>query len=88
VAKNPIARILDQARTAGNVDQTMSMICQATKLDFETVESAVEQMTRLGIAHPTGKIGDMQAYKFNLEKGHQSPVGLTGQLQRGKQFQR
>jgi hypothetical protein len=64
------------------------MLCQATKLDFETVESAVEQMTGLGLAHPTGKIGNMQAYKFNLEKGHQSLVGLTGRLQQRKQFQR
>jgi hypothetical protein len=88
VAKNPIARVLDEARTAGNMEQTVSMLCEATKLDFETVESALEQMTRLGLAHPTGKIGNMQAYTFNLEKGYQSLVGLTGHVQRGKQFRR
>ncbi|OLE87675.1 MAG: hypothetical protein AUF79_14145 [Crenarchaeota archaeon 13_1_20CM_2_51_8] len=88
VTKSPIAQVLDQARTVGNVEQTVSMLCQATKLDFETVECAIKQMTRLELAYPTGKIGNMQAYKFNLEKGHQSLVGLTGQLQQGKQFQR
>jgi len=88
VAKSPMARVLDQARAAGNVEQTVSMLSQATKLDFETIESAVEQMTRLGLAHPTRKIDNMQAYKFNLEKGHQSLVGLTGQVQQGKQFHR
>jgi predicted transcriptional regulator len=81
VAKNPMARVLDHAKIAGNVEQTVSMISEATKLDLETVESALQQLTRLGLAQPTKKIGNMQAYKFNLENKFHSRLGLTSQLQ-------
>jgi len=84
--KNPMARVLDHARAVGNVEQTVSMLSEATKLDLETVESALQQLTRLGVAQPTRKIGNMQAYKFNLENRLQSPVGMTGQLQLGKRI--
>src|SRR5467141_3089705 len=86
VARNPIARVLDQARIAGNVEQTVSMLSEATKLDLETVESALQQLTRLGIAQPTRKVGNMQAYQFNLDNRLQLPVGLIGQLQLGKRI--
>lgn len=84
VAKNPIARVLEHARMAGNVEQTVSMLSEATKLDLETVEPALQQLTRLGVAQPTRKIGTMQAYKFNLESELHSPLDLTSQLQLGK----
>jgi len=87
VAKNPIARVLDQARIAGNVEQTVSTLSEATKLDFETVASSLQQLTRLGIAQPTRKVGNMQAYKFNLDTRLQLPVGVTGQLPHGKRIQ-
>jgi hypothetical protein len=65
--KYPTRRILDQARIAGSMEQTVPMLSEATKLDIETVQSAILQLTRLGIAQPTRKIGNAQAYKFNLE---------------------
>ncbi len=65
--KNPTRRILDQARMAGSMEQTAPMLSEATKLDIRTVQSAMLQLTRLGIAQPTRKIGNAQAYKFNLE---------------------
>ena len=82
--KNPMSRVLDQARMVGNVEQTVSMLSEATKLDPETVESVVQQLTRLGVAHPTRKIGNMQAYKFSIDQRIQAPVGVTGQLQDAK----
>lgn len=82
--KNPMARVLDQARIAGNVEQTVSMLSEATKLDYETVESALQQLARLGIAQPTRKIGNAQAYKFNLENGLPSLLGRTGTLEHGR----
>jgi len=88
VAKNPIARVMDQARIARNVEQTVSTLSEATKLDLETVESALQQLTSLGIAQPTRKVGNMQAYKFNLDNRLQLPVGVTEQLQHGKRIQR
>ena len=87
VAKSPIARVLDQARIAGNVEQTVSTLSKATKLDLETVQSSLQQLTRLGIAQPTRKVGNLQAYKFNLDNRLQLPLGVTGQLQYGKRMQ-
>ena len=86
--KNPIARVLDQARTVGSVEQTVSTLSEATKLDYETVQSALEHLTRLGLAQPTGKIGNAQAYKFNLENKLGSRMDLTNQLQSGKRRRR
>ena len=65
--KNPTRRILDQARIAGSMELTVPSLAEATKLDIQTVQSAILQLTRLGIAQPTRKIGNAQAYKFNLE---------------------
>src|SRR5712691_1067483 len=82
--RNPIARVLEEARIGGNVEQTVSMLSEATKLDYETVEYALKQLTKLGLAQPTRKVGNAQAYKFNLENGLHSLLGRTGQLQLGK----
>ncbi|HLC11489.1 MAG TPA: hypothetical protein VJL56_06565 [Candidatus Bathyarchaeia archaeon] len=65
--KNPIARVLDQARIVGSMEQTVSMLSEATKLDIDTVQSALQHLTRLGLVQPTRKVGNAQAYKFNLE---------------------
>jgi len=64
---NPTRRVLDQARMVGSMEQTVPMLSEATKLDIGTVQSAILQLTRLGIAQPTRKIGNAQAYKFHLE---------------------
>jgi len=82
--KNPIVRVLEEAKMGGNMEQTVSMLSEATKLDYPTVESALQDLTKLGLAHPTRKIGNAQAYKFNLENGLRSLLGRTDQLQLGK----
>ena len=84
VVKNPITRVLNQARTAWNVEQTVFTLSEATKLDLETVESALQQLTRLGVAQPTRKIGSAQAYRFNLENRLHSRLDSTSQMQTGK----
>jgi predicted transcriptional regulator len=61
-----MARVLDQARIVGSMEQTASMLSEATKLDYETVQSALQHLTRLGLVQPTRKIGNAQAYKFNV----------------------
>src|SRR5260370_17790170 len=79
--KSPMARVLDQARIAGGVEQTVFSLSEATKLDVETVESALQHLTRLGLAQPSRKIGNAQAYKFNLDNNFHSRPGLTTRLQ-------
>ncbi len=87
VFKNPIARVLDEARIVGNMEQTVSMLSEATKLDYKTVQSAVQHLTRLGLVQPTRKVGNAQAYKFNVENELHSLLDWTGQLQHGKRRQ-
>lgn len=65
--KSPITRVLDQARIVGSMEQTATMLSDATKLDIETVQSALQHLTRLGLVQPTRKIGSAQAFKFKLE---------------------
>ena len=67
VFKNPIALVLGEAKRVGTVEQTVSMLSAATKLDYNTVESALHHLTKLGLVQPTRKVGNAQAYKFNLE---------------------
>ena len=42
------------------------MLSEATKLDLETVQSALQHLTKLGLVQPTRKDGNAQAYKFSL----------------------
>jgi DNA-binding transcriptional ArsR family regulator len=82
--KNPITRVLDQARIVGNIELTVFMLSEATKLDYNTVESALEHLTQLGLVHPTRMVGNTQAYKFNVDGKLHSRLDLTDQLQQGK----
>src|SRR5712691_8425384 len=84
VFKNPVARVLDEARIVGNMEQTVSRLSESTKLDYETVQSALEHLTKLGLVEPTRKVGNAQTYKFNVENQLHSRLDWTGQLQHGK----
>src|SRR5712691_1937338 len=86
--KNPVARVLDQARIVGNMEQTASMLSETTRLDYETVESALQHLTKLGLVRPTRMIGNAQAYKFNRGNELHSLVDWTGQLEQGARRQR
>jgi DNA-binding transcriptional ArsR family regulator len=88
VFKNPVARVLDEARIVGSMEQTVSMLSESTKLDYETVRSALEHLTRLGLVEPTRRVGNAQAYKFNVENELHSLLDWTVQLQHGKRRQR
>ncbi len=78
--KNPIARLLNEARISGNMEQTVSMLSEATKLDYETVQSTLQQLTRLGLVQPSRRVGNEQVYKFDLENKLHTLLGLTSQL--------
>jgi|SRR5216683_3832768 len=88
VFTNPVARVLDEARIVGNMEQTVSMLSESTKLDYETVRSALEHLAKLGLVEPTRRVGDAQAYKFNVENELHALLDWSGQLQHGKRRQR
>ncbi len=67
IFENPIAKVLDQSLIVGNMEQTISMLAESTTLSYKTVLSAVEKLEKLGFITATRKIGNAQAYKFEVE---------------------
>ena len=64
---NAQARVLDQSMIVGNMEQTVSMLAESTGLSFKTVQSIVKTFVSKGFMSPTRKIGNAQAYRFNVE---------------------
>ncbi len=67
IFESPVARIMDQSLLVGNMEQTVSMLAESTNLSFKTVQTAVKKLEGLGVMSPTRKVGNAQAYKFNVE---------------------
>jgi len=63
----PRARILDQALLLGNAEFTVSGLAEGTDLSFKTVKSFLEHLVALKWVIPTRKMGNAQAYRFNVE---------------------
>lgn len=84
----PVARVVDEARIVGNMEQTVSMLAEATHLDYKTVQKALERLTRLGLVKRTRKIGNAQAYRFNVENELHPLLEWGTELQHGKRKQR
>jgi len=63
---NPIARILDQSWIVGNMEQTISMLTELTALSYKTVLTAITKLEKLGFVKATRKIGNAQAYRFQV----------------------
>jgi hypothetical protein len=64
---NPTAKVLDQCLIVGTMEQTISMLADSTDLSYKTVLSVVEKLETLGYMTATRKIGNAQAYKFEVE---------------------
>lgn len=64
---NPIAEVLDQSLIVGNMEQTISMLTELTGLSYKTVLSAVTKLEKLGFVKATRKIGNAQAYRFEVK---------------------
>lgn len=67
IFRSPTALVLDQARIVGNTEQTVTMLSDSTRLDYKTVKSALEHLIGIRLVHKTRKIGNAQAYRFNVE---------------------
>jgi hypothetical protein len=64
---NPTAKVLDQCLIVGNMEQTISMLAESTDLSYKTVLTVVEKLESLGFMVATRKIGNAQAYRFEVE---------------------
>jgi len=61
------AKILDQSLLVGYMEQTIRMLSDSTGLSFKTVQATVERFVAKKFMSPTRKIGNAQAYRFNVE---------------------
>jgi predicted transcriptional regulator len=66
IFESPIARLLDQSLLVGNMEQTVSMLAESTNLSYKTVKTGLQKLVRIGFVTPTRKIGNAQAYRFEV----------------------
>ncbi|MGA8904563.1 MAG: hypothetical protein WB661_06100 [Candidatus Bathyarchaeia archaeon] len=78
----PKARILDQALLIGNAEFTASLLAEGTDLSFKTVKTFLEHLAALKWVTPTRKMGNAQAYRFNVENHMSNFVEWASQFQR------
>jgi len=66
IFESPAARLLDQSLLVGNMEQTVSMLAESTNLSYKTVKTSLQKLEKIGFVTPTRKIGNAQAYKFEV----------------------
>jgi len=76
----PVARVLDQARIVGNMEQTIPMLAQSTGLTFKTVQKAVLRLNQIGLVKRSRKIANAQTYRFDVENELHELLAWTEQL--------
>jgi len=84
VFRSPTARVLDEARIVGSMEQTVSMLSESTGLDYKTVKSVLQHLIRVGFVRKGRKIGNAQAYRFDVENELHPLLDWATQFQHGK----
>lgn len=84
IFRNPVARVLDQARIVGNMEQTISMLSNSTRLDYKTVKTVLRHLIGLGFVQETRRIGNAQAYRFNVENELHGLLNWANESERRK----
>ncbi|MDG6964193.1 MAG: hypothetical protein JRM74_00485 [Nitrososphaerota archaeon] len=64
---NAESKVLDQSLIVGAMEQTVSMLSESTGMSFSTVQNVVKKFVEKGFMKPTRKIGNAQAYSFQVE---------------------
>jgi len=88
IFRSPTARVLDEARIVGNMEQTVSMLSEATNLDYKTVKNSLQHLIKIGYVRKARRIGNAQAYRFNVENELHDLLEWATQTQHGKQKRR
>lgn len=63
---DPKARILDQVLLLGSGEFTISHMADGTNLSYKTVQSYLEHLQSIKWVTKTRKIGNAQAYRFDV----------------------
>lgn len=64
------------------MEQTIAILADSTNLSYKTTKEALDKLVKMGFVTPTRKIGNAQAYQFQIENH------LSGLLACGAEFQR
>ena len=73
-------RILDQAMLIGNGEFTITTIAEGTDLTYKTAKEYLAYLKKIGFVQATRKLGNAQAYHFNMNH-------MNGLIQYGTQYQ-
>jgi len=63
-----VAKVLDQALYVGNMEQTIPMLAESTRMDYKTVKAAVERLEECHLIKRGRKISNAQTYRFDVKK--------------------
>lgn len=77
-----IGRVLDQSLLLGNLEFTVTTLAEGTSLTYKTVKSCLDHLQKLEFVTPTRRLGNAQAYRFNIENH------MSGLLTWATEFQR
>jgi DNA-binding transcriptional regulator GbsR (MarR family) len=80
----PRARILDQALLLGNAEFTVSGLAEGTDLSFKTVKLFLKHLVDLKWVIATRKMGNAQAYRFNVENHMKNFIDWATKFQRSR----
>jgi hypothetical protein len=76
-----MGRILDQGLLLGRLEFTVSTIAEGTDLTYKTVKTYLDHLQKIGLVLPTRKLGNAQAYRFDVENH------MSGLIEWGSRFQ-
>ncbi len=78
----PKARILDQALLLGSGEFTVSGLADGTGLSYKTVQSYLKYLEKIRWVTETRRMGNAQAYRFNVENHMSSFIKWATDFQR------
>jgi len=81
IFRNPTAKVLDQCLIVGNMEQTIAMLGELTGLSYKTVLTTVERLEKLKFIKATRKIGNAQAYRFEVTNDLHELINCAQSLQ-------
>jgi DNA-binding MarR family transcriptional regulator len=84
IFRSPTARVLDEARIVGNMEQTVSMLSESTSLDYKTVKNVLQHLIKVGYVRKGRRIGNAQSYRFNVENELHDLLDWATTMQHGK----
>jgi predicted transcriptional regulator len=76
-----IAKVLDQSILVGNMEQTVRMLSDSTKLDYKTVQKSLKRLERCGFVRKGRRVGNAQTYRFTVENHLHDLVNFARKMQ-------